>query len=109
MDDAELRALTKGAKGYTVQRYKGLGEMNPEQLWETTMDPSCRKMLRVGIEDAAQAERMVTILMGDKVDPRREFITEHANLTASIRLTQTTGAGNKHAKKNPGAAFPGKR
>lgn len=79
-DDVELRKLTKGSsKGYTLQRYKGLGEMNPEQLWETTMDPSVRKLMRVNIEDAAQAERLVTILMGDKVEPRREYISQHAN------------------------------
>ena len=53
--------------------------MNPEQLWETTMDPNERKLMRVSIEDAAQAERLVTILMGDKVDPRREYISAHAN------------------------------
>jgi len=79
-DDVELRKLTKGSsKGYTLQRYKGLGEMNPEQLWETTMDPSVRKLMRVNIEDAAQAERLVTILMGDKVEPRREYISQYAN------------------------------
>ena len=79
-DDAELRKITKGAsKGYTLQRYKGLGEMNPEQLWQTTMDPSQRKLMRVSIEDAAQAERLVTILMGDKVEPRRQYISQYAN------------------------------
>ena len=79
-DDAELQKLTKGAgKGYTLQRYKGLGEMNPEQLWATTMDPSQRKLMRVSIEDVAQAERLVTILMGDKVEPRREYISQYAN------------------------------
>ena len=77
--DAELSKMTKGMKGYTLQRYKGLGEMNPEQLWETTMNPENRSLIRVELTDAADVEHLVTVLMGDKVAPRKEYISEFAN------------------------------
>ena len=79
-DDAALPAAIKEiGRGYTLQRYKGLGEMNPEQLWETTMNPDGRRLIQVGIEDLAEAERRVTILMGDKVEPRKAYISAFAN------------------------------
>ena len=78
--DNELpEAINRAGRNYSLQRYKGLGEMNPEQLWETTMDPDKRNLIQVTIEDAAEAERMVTTLMGDDIEARKAYINEHAN------------------------------
>lgn len=79
-DDNELaKTIPLYGKGYTLQRYKGLGEMNPEQLWETTMDPAKRHLIQVTVEDAVYASDIISVLMGDKVDPRREYIQKYAN------------------------------
>ena len=79
-DDKELdEKIEKFGKGYEIQRYKGLGEMNADQLWETTMDPNTRNLIQVTVEDVAKAEKMITTLMGDKVEGRKEFLARYAN------------------------------
>ena len=79
-DDNELqKKIEKVGKGYEIQRYKGLGEMDPEQLWETTMNPETRSLLQVTLEDAMSAEKLITTLMGDQIDERKKYIQKHAN------------------------------
>ena len=95
-DDKELAgALKKVGKGYTLQRYKGLGEMNPEQLWETTMNPNGRMLMQVSIEDNAEAEHMVTVLMGDKVEPRKEYIFQYADFNKKDNFEPVTAEGSR--------------
>ncbi len=77
-DDAELKEVTKTQKG-TIQRYKGLGEMNADQLWDTTMNPKTRKLCRITLDDAAEAEKVITTLMGDDIESRRNYISKYAN------------------------------
>ena len=85
-DELTNKLAEVGNENAVVQRYKGLGEMNPEQLWETTMDPKFRTMLKVELEDAVEADRIFSVLMGDKVEPRRKFIQDNAKKVRNLDL-----------------------
>ena len=81
-------AISRIGKGYAIQRYKGLGEMNPDQLWQTTMDPKVRTLVQVSIEDAAEAEKMITTLMGDNIEARKQYISEHADFNKVDKIAE---------------------